>query len=162
MKTLKAILLSLVFASMAYGADAVTTKVLLETKTHYIAHFTNVSDGTGESDVKKVDKSTISVATDGAEPGSLDIDAVAWNCDGMSVRVEWDHTTDDLALALSGFNPMLNFKSLIGLNVPGFISTAGLKDPRTTGDTGDIFFTTVGHTSGDTYNITLWLRKNPD
>jgi hypothetical protein len=138
-------------------ADAVAVRVIGETKHHYIIHCTNISDGTGESAVVKADKSTL-LAIDGAEPASLDIDKVVWCCDGMAVRILFDHTTDDLALALSG-SGSIDFRSMDLDLVPG---DSRLKDPRSAGATGDILFTTVGHTSGDTYNITLWLRKLPD
>lgn len=141
-------------------ADAVTTNVILETSTHYIAHFTNISDGTGESAVIKVDKSAITVASDGAEAGSLDIEKIQWNCVGMSVKVLWDHTTDDLATICDGTGS-IDFSKEAG-DVPSRIGLPGLKDPRSSGGAGDILFTTVGHSSGDTYNVTLWLRKNPD
>jgi hypothetical protein len=42
----------------------------------------------------------------------------------------------------------------------GYSRLAGLKDPRSAGGTGDILLTTAGTTSGQTYDITLWLRKN--
>lgn len=138
-------------------ADAVAVRTIGQTKHHIVVHLTNISDGTGESAVVKVDKSTL-VASDGAEPASLDIDKVVWNCDGMAVRLLWDHTTDDLALALSG-SGSVDFRSGDFDLVP---ADSRLKDPRSAGDTGDILLTTVGHTSGDTYNITLWLRKLPD
>lgn len=138
-------------------ADAVAVRTIGETADHIIVHCTSISDGTGESAVAKVDKSTL-VASDNAEPASLDIERVAWNCDGMAVRVLWDHTTDDLALALSGAGE-IDFRGRDLDTVPG---ACRLKDPRSSGGTGDILFTTVGHTSGDTYNITLWLRKRPD
>jgi len=138
-------------------ADAVAVRTIGETSEHIVVHCTNISDGTGESDVVKVDKSLLT-ASDGSEPASLDIDKVVWNCDGMAVRVEWDHSTDDLALALSGTGS-IDFRSADLDRVP---TAARLKDPRSSGGTGDILFTTVGHTSGDTYNVTLWLRKLPD
>ncbi len=140
-------------------ADAVRTIVLHESPTHYVANFSNISDGTGEAAVIKVDKSAIAVASDNAEAGSLDIERVQYNCDGMTVRILWDHTTDDVALSLSG-NGDLDFKGKSG-DVNGFHKLSGLKDPRSTGGAGDILFTTVGHSAGDSYNITLWLRKNP-
>jgi len=135
-------------------ADAVATRVISETASHLVLHFTNISDGTGEAAVIKVDKSTY-LAPDGAEPASLDIEKVQWNTDGMQVRVLYDHTTDDLALALSGMGD-LDFSRPPA--VPGVFG-GQLKDPRSTGGTGDILFTTSGHTSGDTYNVTLWLKK---
>ena len=83
-------------------ADAVTTNVVSQTPDRYFVHLTNISDGTGESAVKKVDKSTLT-AEDGAEPASLDIEEVWWSVGGFSsVRLLWDHTTDDVALALAG------------------------------------------------------------
>lgn len=140
-------------------ADAVATSVIANTPTHYVAHFTNISDGTGESAVVKVDKSAL-VASDGAEPASLEIEKVVWACDGMAVRIYWDHTTDDLALALSG-SGSLDFKGKPG-DVSPLSHSKGLQDPRSAGDTGDILFTTSGHAAGDTYNVTLWLRKSAD
>lgn len=140
-------------------ADAVATHVICNTNTHYVVHLVNYSDGTGESAVVKVDKSTL-LATDGAEPAALEIEAVRWNVQGFtSVRILWDHTTDDLALALSGSGQEV-FK--MADNDPGYKAPFGLKDPRSTGGTGDILLTTAGTTAGNSYDITLWLRKNPD
>lgn len=140
-------------------ADAVATHVLAENKTHIVVHLTNISDGTGEAAVAKVDKSTL-LASDGAEPASLDIEQVTWNCDGMAARILWDHTTDSFAFALSGSGHM-DFRSG-DLGVSPVPAPGLLADPRAAGDTGDILLTTTGHTSGDTYNIILVLRKQPD
>ena len=139
-------------------ADAVTVRTIGETKHHLIVHLTNVSDGTGESAVAKVDKSTF-VASDGAEPASLDIETVRWNVQGFtSVKLLWDHNTDDVALVLasSGFE---DFRGSDLDLVPG---NSALKDPRSTGGSGDLLLTTAGTTSGNTYDITLTLRKAPD
>lgn len=141
-------------------ADAVTTRKVLETPTHYVLHMTNISDGTGESAAVKLDKSTL-VALDGAEPASLDIEQVRWNIQGhTSVRILWDHTTDDTALVLSG-SGYDDFRYENGVG-PRTKQTAGLLDPRSAGDTGDILLTTNGHSSGDTYDITLVVRKTSD
>ena len=43
-------------------ADAVTSQTLLDTEKKSIFKFTNISDGTGESDVKKIDVSTLTWA----------------------------------------------------------------------------------------------------
>ena len=40
-------------------ADAVSTQVLLDGERQYIAKFTNISDGTGESKVTKIDVSAL-------------------------------------------------------------------------------------------------------
>lgn len=149
-------------------ADAVTSNVVKNSATHYIIHLTNISDGTGESGVIKVDKSTL-VASDGAEPASLDIDQVRWAVQGFtSVRILWDHTTDDTALVLTG-NGYDTFRNIFGNDIQPVVDfmngstdrSEGLLDPRSTGGTGDILLTTNGGGSGSTYDITLWLRKNP-
>lgn len=127
-------------------ADTVDSNVILSGKRRYIIRLTNVSDGTGESAVIKVDKSTLTDST-GQEPGSLTIDSIQWAIQGFtSVRLFWDHTTDDeiAVLSLAGF-----FDYTYG---------GGLADPRSAGGTGDVLLTTAGATSGATYDITLTLK----
>ena len=137
-------------------ADAVKTILVEETLDRYIVHLSNISDGTGESAVIKVDKSTL-LAKDGAEPASLDIESCRWNVQGFaSVRILWDHTTDDVAMAMSGsgYEEYANPKVLsVG---------SALDDPRSAGGAGDILLTTNGGASGSTYDIELVLKKRPD
>ena len=80
-----------------------------------------------------------------------------WCLQGFtSVRLLWDHDTDDKALELSGSG----YEDFRG---DSFLRTQkGLADPRTAGGTGDILLTTVGAVSGATYDITLWLVKSQD
>lgn len=138
-------------------ADAVTNRIV-DAREAIFAHMTNISDGTGESAVKKVDKSDY-LASDGAEPASLDILAVRWNIQGFaSVRILWDAATDDTALVLSGSG----YDDFQG-GQDGLPKTPkGLADPRSATHVGDILLTTNGGASGSTYDITLWLRKSPD
>ena len=83
-------------------ADRVAVRVILDSPKQHIVRLVCVSDGTGETDVVKVDKSALTAAG-GAEPASLEIESVRWNIQGFSsVIIEWDHTSDDLAYALSG------------------------------------------------------------
>lgn len=138
-------------------ADAVTTRTISNTRTHIIVHLTNISDGTGESAVIKVDKSTL-LAEDDNEPASLDIEQVRWAIQGFtSVRILWDHTTDDTALVLNnnGYDDFRNINPYIHPRN----DTSSLADPRSSGGTGDIILTTAGAASGATYDITLWIRK---
>ena len=139
-------------------ADAVTTRTVGETAAQLVVHLTNISDGTGESAVVKVDKSTF-FAPDAAEPAALDIESVRWNVQGFtSVRLLWDHTADDTGLVLSG-SGYDDFRGEDMERVPGLCA---LKDPRSAGGTGDIILTTAGAVSGATYDITLVLRKQSD
>lgn len=119
-------------------ADSVSTRVLFSGEKRYVAVFNNVSDGTGESAVAKIDISTLPGA-----PTKVKIARVFGNTFGMAVRVLFDHTTDDTGLVLQGEFDM------------DFRPYGGLADPASAGDTGDILFTTIGHSSGDTYCIML-------
>lgn len=136
-------------------ADAVTTVVVSDSDKEYTVHLTNISDGTGESAVVKVDISTLT-AEDGAAPASLDILEARWNIQGFaSVRILWGTASAVVALALSG-NGFEDFRGSFGNQAFG-----GLKDPRTATGERDILLTTNGAVSGATYDITLRLRKNP-
>jgi hypothetical protein len=125
-------------------ADSVATKVLYEDDNWYIASFTNVSDGTGESAVQKVDISALTPAP----KMKVSIMKVWYCCSGMSVSILFDAGTDDRMLVLQGDGCM------------DFSEFGGVIDPRSSTPVGDILFTTTGHTSGDTYTVILKLRKH--
>ena len=128
-------------------ADTVDVKVLYSSPKRHIVRLTNVSDGTGESDVVKIDVSTLT-NQEGATCTYLVIEEVEWSIQGFtSVRLEFDATTDDECEVLSG-NGYKDYRSFGG-NV----------DPKSTGTTGDILLTTAGTTSGNTYDIVISARK---
>jgi len=112
--------------------------------------FTNVSDGSGESNVKKVDVSALNSSLDGVACSEVVIERIWWQCNGMKVKILFDATTDDFCIELgenqSGFHDYTPF--------------GGLTNPASSGVTGDIMFTTVGHTSADTYTIILQVQKS--
>lgn len=122
-------------------ADAVVSKTLVNNSKYHIVCCQNTSDGTGESAVAKVDISGLTGA-----PTKVTIEEIWFDCVGMAVRILFDHTTDDQMLTLAGTGHW------------DFSSFGGINDPASAGGTGDILFTTVGHTSGDTYNIILKVR----
>lgn len=124
-------------------ADTVTSRVVNNSKGKYTVHITGISDGTGESNVVKIDKSTL-LTVAGAEPAALSIGTIRWNVQGFSyVKLHFDHTTDDTAMLLSG-NGYDDF-------TPG----GGLRDPLSAGQTGDLMLTSVGAAAGATYDITI-------
>lgn len=125
--------------------DTVTSKVLFNGDLKHVIHLTNRSDGTGESNVVKVDKSTLTGPGSG-EPSYLVVEKIKYDVLGMRVTLSVDHTTDEIIAVLQGFGE-LDFRSVGGLLLSG------------TGDTGDILLTTAGQASGDGYDITLYLRK---
>lgn len=124
-------------------ADAVTSQTLIDGKRNAVMKFTNLSDGTGESAVLKVDVSALNDS-----PGTVKISRVWYDIAGMSVNILWDADTDVTALMLQG-SGFFDFKPFGGLD-----NNAG------TGVTGDIKFTTSGHTSGDSYTILLEMEKS--
>lgn len=138
-------------------ADAVSTNVIFEDAKHYVVFLNSLSDGTGESLVKKVDKSAIGTAVGGAEATALDIDRVDYTITGFtSVKLFWDHAADSAGPVLTG-SGSLDFTGRGGL-VRDVGRTSGLQDPKTADSTGDILLTSSA-TSGGNYAITLWLTK---
>ena len=119
-------------------ADTVTSQTLFNGSKRTVRCFTNVSDGTGESAVAKIDISSLTGA-----PTAVRITNIWYNTYGMAVKILFDHDTDDTVLVLQGDGHF------------DLTRFAGLADPKSAGGTGDILFTTVGHTSGDTYSIIL-------
>ena len=137
-------------------ADAVTKVVVLDSPIYHTIHMTNISDGTGESNVIKIDKSTL-LGPGNIEPSCLDIQVVRWAVQGFSyVKLAWDHTTDDTGMVLcnSGFD---DFRFDVDHKDAPF--NAANRDPRSAGGTGDMLLTTAGAVSGASYDITLMVRK---
>jgi len=130
-------------------ADAVTSQTLIDGPQTAVMKFTNVSDGTGEGAVKKVDVSALSNSASGLACTGVVIEKMWWQCIGMKVKLLFDATTDAFCIEL-------------GENQSGhhdYTSFGGLTNNAGSGVTGDIMFTTVGHTSADTYTIILYMRK---
>ena len=130
-------------------ADAVSSQTLVDTDKRTVIKITNLSDGNGESAVKKVDVSTLSGA-----PSRVTIDQIWYDIGGMRVQIDFDASTNVPALVLGG--------SAAAGNVQGhldFRSFGGIKNNAGSGVTGDIDITTSGHTNLDHYTIILELRK---
>lgn len=130
-------------------ADAVTATILHDGPSTAVVHLTSISDGTGEAAVTKVDVSALSSISSGVACGSVSIERITYACSGMAVRLLWDATTDVLAVVL----PADQAGCLDYCEIGGLVNTSG------SGRTGDLQLTTVGHSSGDAYSITLKLRK---
>ena len=132
-------------------ADAVTSQTIQDGARHVVMSFTNVSDGTGESAVKKVDVSALeSDPISGSACSTVAIQSVWFSTLGMSVKLLWDADADVLALHLpADYSDSLDMSEFSGLN-----NNAG------TGGTGDLMVTTVGHSSGDAYTVVLKMVKH--
>ena len=132
-------------------ADAVDTQVLISGQNRYVARFTNICDGTGESGVVKVDRSALT-GPDGTSPLKLAIEEVDWDVQGFTyISVFWEDATDQQAMLLSG-QGYKDYRHNSRL-VP---DTFG--DQVATPANGDLTFTTAGNVLGDTYDITITLK----
>ena len=130
-------------------ADAVTTQTIIDGERNCVMKFTNVSDGTGESAVAKVDVSALAANANGKACSEVRIQRISHAIVGMSVQLFFNASTNVLAMELAeSSNGHMDFK-----NFGGIPNNAG------SGKNGDILFTTKGHSSGDTYSITLEMAK---
>ena len=130
-------------------ADAVTSQTLIDGPNKAVMKFTNISDGSGESAVVKVDVSALEASLNGTACSEVGIERSWWQCIGMKVQILFDATTNAFCIEL-------------GENQSGdhdYTSFGGLTNNAGSGVTGDVLFTTVGHSSADTYTIILYMRK---
>ena len=131
-------------------ADAVTSQTIQDGNNTAILKFTNVSDGTGESAVKRVDVSALEPNSKGDACTSVSVARIYWATRGMGVNIEFDASTNVLLTGLPADSTGDEYYDLF----------TGIPNNAGSGVTGDIDFTTVGHSSGDTYSIILVLNKN--
>ena len=130
-------------------ADAVTSQTIIDGERNCIMKFTNVSDGTGESAVAKVDVSALESNASGVACSEVRVMRVSHAIVGMSVQMFLNATSNVLLIELAeSSNGHMDFKDF-----------GGLPNNAGSGKNGDILFTTKGHSSGDTYSIVLEMVK---
>lgn len=136
-------------------ADTVTSQTLRDTASHWAVKLTNVSDGTGETNVVKVSANSL-IATDGGGTQRLTINKVFWSVASgtsatMSPRVtlKWKgaaSNTDIITLTGSGY---------WDLTTSGQCPlTNNATDPN-----GDILLSTAGFTTNAAYTVILEGKK---
>jgi len=130
-------------------ADAVTSQTIIDGSRNCVMKFTNVSDGSGESAVVKVDVSALSPNAAGTSCSEVRVMRITHAIVGMSVQLLLDATSNVLLCDLAeSSNGHLNFEDF-----------GGIPNNAGSGKTGDILFTTLGHSSGDTYSIVIEMVK---
>ena len=130
-------------------ADAVTSQTIIDGERNCVMKFTNVSDGSGESAVAKVDVSALAANSRGVSCSEVRVMRISHSVVGMSVQLFLNATSNVLLMELAeSSNGHMDFKDFGGLS-----NNAG------SGKNGDILFTTKGHSSGDTYSIVLEMVK---
>ena len=130
-------------------ADVVTSQTIFDGEREAVMKFTNVSDGTGETAVLKVDVSALAKSASGKACVGVTLERIHASINVMSVSLLWDATTDVPAVILAP--GMYTFDHGKRIQLP---NNAG------TGKTGNILFTTIGASAGDTYSIVLEMVKS--
>jgi len=137
-------------------ADAVTSQTISDGDRSAVMKFTNISDGNGESSVKKVDVSALAASSsNGATCTRVHITQVWYAISGLRIDLEWNASSNVKALILGAgitlepTNGHFDFRSF-----------GGIKNNAGGGITGDIDLTTLHHTANDAYTIILELSKS--
>jgi len=131
-------------------ADAVATQILFDGERMAIMKFTNVSDGTGEAAVLKVDVSALTASSFSKACDGVTIVKIHAFTHGLEVDMLWDATADVLIATI----PQNTMYSMDLTQFGGLWNNAGA------GKTGDIMFTTRDASIGDTYTIVLEMVKS--
>ena len=127
--------------------DAVTSQTLFDNERTAIMKFTNISDGTGEAAVLKVDVSALTPSASGKTCTRVTVTKIYIASHGMEVRMFWDATADvPFFLSSSGATQTLDMN--------GF---GGITNDGGAGVTGDIMFSTATYC-----NVNLILRRKGD
>ena len=131
-------------------ADAVTSQTLLDGERLAIMKFTNISDGTGETAVTKVNVSALAANNAGKACTGVTVTKITSVCHGLEVRMYWDATTD-VPFFLSTINT--NYQN-------DFSEIGGITNNAGTGKNGNIVFSTADQSNGDTYTVVLEMVKS--
>jgi hypothetical protein len=130
-------------------ADAVTSQTILDGERLFIAKFTNISDGTGETGVVKIDAASLAPNSFNLACNGVKINKIWANTHGMQVRILWDASTDQFAWMIPQ-NTTYNMD---------FSSFGGIPNNAGSGKNGNLLFTTADASSGDMYTIVLECTK---
>ncbi len=129
-------------------ADTVTTQTIADTSgVKFVVKMTNLSDGTGETLVKKVDASELTFMS---EDGNRKISKIWYSINTANnksaVELLWDGETNATAVLLSG-NSHIDLRPS-GNEIPNNATTP----------TGDVLLSTKNFASGDNYTIIVEFR----
>lgn len=130
-------------------ADAVTSQTLIDGERTLIMKFTNISDGTGESAVTKVDVATLTPSASGAACDRVTVTKIYIANHGMEVRMYFDATAD-VPFFLS------SQEATQTLDMTAF---GGITNNAGAGVNGNIVFSTTSPSAGDTYWCILEMVK---
>ena len=134
-------------------ADVVTSQTIVDTSgTKTVMKFTNISDGSGETLVTKMDASALTFMTEDATKKIAKIWWAINTTNGKSgVELLWAGTTNSTIGFFSGTGYHDYFTS--GNSIPNNATLTANTSPA-----GDILISTKGFVSGDNYTIILEVR----
>ena len=138
-------------------ADVVTSQTIVDTVgTKTVMKFTNISDGSGETLVTKMDASALNFMTEDAERVLAKIYWSVNTTNGKSgVELLWAGSGTSAANATIGFFSGTGFHDyfVAGNSIPNNATLTANTSPA-----GDILLSTKGFVSGDNYTIILEIR----
>ena len=127
-------------------ADTVTVQTIADTTgVKYVAKMTNISDGTGESLVKKIDASTTTFMSSSAKLSRVWYSVNTTN-PKSAVELLWDGATNQTMVILGG-NGYINL-----------YDAGNMSDNTATTPTGDVLLSTKNFANGDNYTIIVEFR----
>ena len=122
-------------------ADTVSTRTILDGSRNAVVKLTNLSDGTGESLVLKIDAGNFVPV-----PRTFRVDRVEYDIHGMQVQLFWEGTPNESIGILSGFGHL------------DFTKSGGLSMERPGAD-GKILLSTIAAGANSSYTLNLHLKK---
>lgn len=131
-------------------ADLVTSQTLLDGERLAIMKFTDISDGTGENKVVKVQVSTLSPSASGRPCTGVTINKIYSTTHGLEVQIFFEATSATFAWAV----PQNSQYKM------DFSSFGGLTNNAGAGKNGNISFSTADASAGDFYVVMLELVKS--
>ena len=138
-------------------ADVVTSQTIVDTSgTKTVMKFTNISDGSGETLVTKMDASALTFMTEDANRSLAKIYWAINTTNGKSgVEISWAGSGTSKADATIGFFSGTGFHDyfIAGNSIPNNATLTANTSPA-----GDILFSTKGFVAGDNYTIILEIR----
>ena len=130
-------------------ADAVSTQVLKDHASAWAVKLTNISDGTGETNVVKISANSLIASNGDGSTQRLSITKLFWNVSANRVNLLWRGTTNTLITTLTGTGAW----NLVGDGSMPLTNNAGA------GANGDILLTTAGFVNGSAYTIIMEGKK---
>ena len=138
-------------------ADVVTSQTIVDTSgTKTVMKFTNISDGSGETLVTKMDASALTFMTEDANRTIAKIYWAINTTNGKSgVEILWAGSGTGSADATIGFFSGRGFHDYLtaGNSIPNNATLTAETSPA-----GDILLSTKGFVAGDNYTIIIEIR----